>query len=231
LPLFDERADEEVACWNRQLKTHYKNRAPIVLKKTVRLFLQTPTPIIADALDGRNVLACLRPIVSDSNIAGPIVTVKTDPRDWGTVVRGIEQASAGEVLFIDSAASNVAVWGGLTSQAAQHRGLLGTIVNGSCRDISTVEALRYPVWAKAVTARAGKPLNKGKVNVPITVSGVSVRPHDLAKADAHGVVIVPADEVEKVAKTVIEIIKKEHIIETGIKNGRTLSELLSLFPS
>jgi regulator of RNase E activity RraA len=213
------------------MKPSHKRYAPTVLKKAIHLFLQTPTPIIADAMDGRNVLACLQPIISNNNVSGPLVTVKTNPTDWGTVVAGIEEASPGDVLFIDSAASNVAVWGGLTSQAAQQRGLLGTIVHGSCRDVPTIEALRYPVWAKGVTARAGKPLNRGKVNVPITVGGLSIRPHDLAKADVHGVVIIPAQEVGMVAKKVVEIVKKERFIEAGIKRGQTLSELLSDFSS
>jgi 3-hexulose-6-phosphate synthase len=197
----------------------------------VRLFRKTPTPIIADAMDGRNVLSCLRPVLSSTAIAGPVITAKTSPTDWGTVVSAIEAASPGDVLFIDSSGSNVAVWGGLTSQAAQQRGLVGTIVYGSCRDIPTIKTLQYPVWVKGITARAGRPLNRGKVNVPINVGGISVQPRDLAKADVHGVVIVPSNEVAAVANRVAEIISKEHLIEAGIKEGRSLSELLWDFSS
>jgi regulator of RNase E activity RraA len=87
------------------------------------------------------------------------------------------------------------------------------------------------VWAKRITARAGRPLNKGKVNVPLNVGGVSVQPGDLTKADVHGAVIVPSNEVTAVANRVIEIISKERLIETGIKGGRSLSELLWDFSS
>ena len=195
----------------------------------VRLFLKTPTPFIADAMDGRNVLSCLRPVLSRGAIAGPVVTVKTNPTDWGTVVSAIETGSPGDVLFVDSSGSDVAVWGGLTSRAAQQRGLVGTIVYGSCRDIPIIEALQYPVWVKGITARAGRPLNRGKVNVPVNVGGVSVKPRDLAKADVHGAVIVPSSEITAVANRVKEIISEERLIETGIKRGRSLSELLRDF--
>ncbi len=210
-----------------------ESRTPKIWLKAnlVRLFLKTPTPVIADAMDGRNVLSCLRPVLSRAAIAGPVITVKTNPTDWGTVVSAIEAASPGDVLFIDSSGSNVAVWGGLTSRAAQQRGLVGTIVYGSCRDIPTIEKLQYPVWVKGITARAGRPLNRGTVNVPITVGGLSVQPRDLAKADVHGAVIVPSNEVAAVANRVTEIISKERFIETGIKEGRSLSELLWDFPS
>lgn len=223
----------EVELWKSLMRPPHESRNAKIKPKVnpVRLFLKTPTPIIADAMDGRNVLSCLRPVLSRAAIAGPLVTVKTNPTDWGTVVSAIEAAAPGDVLFIDSSGSNVAVWGGLTSQAAQQRGLVGTIVYGSCRDIPTIEAIQYPVWAKGITARAGRPLDKGKVNVPLNVGGVSVQPGDLAKADVHGAVIVPSNDVAAVANRVREIISKERLIETGIKGGRSLSELLWDFSS
>ncbi|MGZ4849561.1 MAG: RraA family protein [Halobacteriota archaeon] len=218
----------EVDLWKSLMRPPGESRTPRIWSKAnlVRLFLKTPTPVIADAMDGRNVLSCLRPVLSRAAIAGPVVTVKTNPTDWGTVVSAIEEASPGDVLFIDSSGSNVAVWGGLTSRAAQQRGLVGTIIYGSCRDIPTIETLQYPVWVKGITARAGRPLNKGKVNVPINVRGLSVQPRDLAIADVHGAVIVPSNEATVVANRITEIISKERLIETGIKRGRSLSELL-----
>jgi regulator of RNase E activity RraA len=197
----------------------------------ILLFQNTPTPIIADAMDGRNVLGCLKPVLPHVAIAGPAVTVKTNPTDWGTVVSAIDVASTGDVLFIDGSGSNFAVWGGLTSQAAQRRGLAGTAVYGSCRDITTIGALQYPVWAKGITPRAGKPLNKGEVNVSLVVNGFLIRPRDLVKADAHGVVIIPSADSRAVADRVLQVVRREHLIETGLKKGRSFSELLRDFSS
>jgi regulator of RNase E activity RraA len=197
----------------------------------ILLFQNTPTPIIADAMDGRNVLGCLKPVLPHVAIAGPAVTVKTNPTDWGTVVSAIDVASTGDVLFIDGSGSNFAVWGGLTSRAAQRRGLAGTAVYGSCRDITTIGALQYPVWAKGITPRAGKPLNKGEVNVSLVVNGFLIRPHDLVKADAHGVVIIPLADSRAVADRVLQVVRREHLIETGLKKGRSFSELLRDFSS
>jgi 3-hexulose-6-phosphate synthase len=192
----------------------------------ILLFQNTPTPIIADAMDGRNVLGCLKPVLPHAAIAGPAVTVKTNPTDWGTVVRAIDMASVGDVLFIDGSGPNFAVWGGLTSRAAQRRGLAGTTVYGSCRDITTIDALQYPVWARGITPRAGRPLNKGEVNVSLVVNGFSIRPRDLVKADAHGVVIIPSNDSAAVADRVLQVVRREHLIETGLKKGRRFSELL-----
>jgi len=195
------------------------------------LFQNTSTPILADAMDGRNVLGCLKPVLPHAAIAGPAVTVKTNPTDWGTVVSAIDVAFTGNVLFIDGSGSNYAVWGGLTSRAAQQRRLAGTIVYGSCRDIATIDALQYPVWAKGITPRAGKPTNRGEVNVSLVVNGFSIRPGDLLKADAHGVVIIPSTESAAVADSVLQVVRREHLIETGLKKGRSFSELLRDFSS
>jgi 3-hexulose-6-phosphate synthase len=195
----------------------------------VSLLQRTPTPIIADAMDGRNVISCLKPILPHTAIAGSAVTVKTNPTDWGTVASAIDVTSSGNVLFIDSSGANVAVWGGLTSRAAQRRGLAGTIVYGSCRDIATINALQYPVWAKDITARAGKPLNRGELNISLLVKGVAIRPRDLVKADSHGVVVVPSVEREAVASRILQVIRTEHLIETELKKGRSFSDLLKDF--
>jgi regulator of RNase E activity RraA len=87
------------------------------------------------------------------------------------------------------------------------------------------------VWIKGISARAGRPLNRGRVNVPINIGGLVVKPRDLTKADVHGVVIIPSNEVVLVAKRVKEILAKERFLERGIKEGQRLSELLSDFPS
>ncbi|HYA33616.1 MAG TPA: RraA family protein [Candidatus Bathyarchaeia archaeon] len=194
-------------------------------------FDNSPTPLIADAMHGQNVISFLKPILPNSSIVGPAVTVKTNPNDWGTVVAAVDVASNGDVLFIDGSGSNFAVWGGLASRAAQQRGVAGTVVNASCRDVTTIEMLQYPVWARGITPRAGLPLNKGAVNVSLIVDGVTVRPRDLVKADAHGVVIIPSGEVAAVADRVLEIVQKEHAMEKGLKKGRRWSELLEDFSS
>jgi regulator of RNase E activity RraA len=220
----------DVDLWKNLMRASVKSRNSRSWSKAnlIRLFLKTPTPLIADAMEGRNVIN-VRPVLSRVAIAGPIVTVKTNPTDWGTVVSAIESASPRDVLFIDSSESDVAVWGGLTSRAAQQRGLVGTIVYGSCRDVPTIKALQYPVWVKGITSRAGLPLNRGKVNVPIKIGGLTIKPLDLAKADVHGAIVVPSNEAAAIANRVIEIIGKERLLEKGIKEGRSLSELLGLW--
>ncbi|MGB8311292.1 MAG: RraA family protein [Halobacteriota archaeon] len=185
-----------------------------------------PTPMIADAMDGRNVIEGLRPVLQGGNITGPVITVKTEPWDWGTIVTAIESAQVGDVILIDSLSPNTAVWGGLASLAAQNRGVVGSIVYGACRDIDVIKKLKFPVWTKSVTPRAGKPLNEGQINIPITIGESTVEPSDIMRADTVGVVFVPSENVKEVASKVKVILQKERAIEEGLKSGRNFSDLI-----
>ncbi|MGZ4918719.1 MAG: RraA family protein [Halobacteriota archaeon] len=200
-------------------------------RELIGLLLVTPTPIIADAMEGRNVLTSLKPLLSSARIAGPVITAQTDSMDWGTTVRAIESASVGDVLFIHSSSSAASVWGGLASRAAQRQGLAGTIVCGSCRDITTIRKLKYPTWARTTSPRAGKPLNQGMVNVPLVVSRVQIYPRDLVKADEEGVVIIPAASRETIANKIVSVAAKEQFIEDGLRAGKRFSDLINDFSS
>jgi len=177
-------------------------------------------------MDGKNVIEALCPVLQGGNVTGPALTVKTKPWDWGTVITAIESARVGDVILIESAGSNTAVWGGLASLAAQNRGVVGSIIYGACRDTDVIKELKFPVWAKSVTPRAGKPLNEGQINIPITIGESTVEPNDIIRADAVGVVFVPSQNVNEVALKVDIVLKKEKMIEEGLKRGRNFSELI-----
>ncbi len=216
--------------WKSLLRPAARDKAETAYDDFTNLLLATPTPLIADAMDGQNVVHGLTPIIPDAKIAGPITTAQTDSFDWGTTVRAIENAMPGDILFIQSTSSSASVWGGLTSRAAKQRGLAGTIVCGSCRDIATIRQLHYPTWVRTITPRAGKPLNKGAINVPLVVDGTLVNPRDLVKADEDGVVIVPASSRATIAHKIATITVKELSIDEGLKAGVKFSDLLNDFP-
>jgi len=217
----------EITFWKKLLTERRKiNSSRLRNSDTVKSLSLVPTPMIADAMDGRNVIEGLRPVLHGGNITGPVITVKTEPRDWGTIVTAIESAQVGDVILVDSPSSNTAVWGGLTSLAAQNRGVAGSVIYGACRDIDVIKKLKFPVWAKSITPRAGKPLNEGQINIPITIGESTVEPGDIMRADAVGVVFVPSANFKEVASKVKVILEKERAIEEGLKSGRNFSDLI-----
>jgi 4-hydroxy-4-methyl-2-oxoglutarate aldolase len=62
------------------------------------------------------------------------------------------------------------------------------------------------------------------VNVPVAVAGVQIKPGDLIRGDATGVVVIPQEKAGEVLAVATEIAAKEALIEQEIENGKTLRE-------
>ena len=140
-------------------------------------------------------------------VSGELVTAHTSSNDWGTVLKAIDQSDAGKILFLKSDNDNKAIWGELTSKAAQNKKIKGTIIFGAVRDVSAVKSMDYPVFSRAIVPNAGTPLNEGEVNIPIKIGDFTVEPGDFVLADDGGVVVVPRDKLQETLKESV-IIKK-----------------------
>jgi regulator of RNase E activity RraA len=92
--------------------------------------------------------------------------------------------------------------------------MAGVITNGSCRDTDELIVQKVPVYSKyqGGGTRPGR-IEAGAVNRPVTVGGVLVRPGDMVVADGDGVVAVPREHAEEVARIAWDI-------ASGDKAGR-----------
>ena len=69
------------------------------------------------------------------------------------------------------------VWGGIMTRAAAARGIAGTVIHGSCRDVPSVPDVGYPMWSTARFMRTGKDsVRLRAVQVPLLVDGVTIHP-------------------------------------------------------
>jgi len=193
---------------------------------------QLTTSQLSDAMKnvtGRNgVLNGIKPVKNEMNILGSATTVKTSSKDWGTVIEGIYIAEEGNILVISCDADDTAVWGEMASNAAQKRGIDGTVIYGACRDVAGIKKLDYPVFSRDIIPNAGKPLNEGEINIPVTCGGTTVHPGDLIMGDECGVVCVPAEFIEKVIEESNKILDTENQILDHLKNGKSFTEILGM---
>ncbi|HEU4723475.1 MAG TPA: hypothetical protein VFS59_19125 [Gemmatimonadaceae bacterium] len=99
-------------------------------------------------------------------------------------------------------------------------GMVGLVTGGGLADTDEIIYHKVPVYFRRL-ARGIRPGRNEleSVNRPVTVGGVLVRPGDVVVADGDGVVVVPRERAEDVAKAaftfVDNITQERYIKETG----------------
>jgi regulator of RNase E activity RraA len=109
----------------------------------------------------------------------------------------IDAMEDGESRSIGS--SNILAW--------KKRGMLGVITTGGLADTDEIINEKVPVYYR----RPARGLRPGRnelesVNRPINCGGVLVRPGDVVIADGDGVVVVPRERAEEVAKASMQFL-------------------------
>jgi regulator of RNase E activity RraA len=111
------------------------------------------------------------------------------------VIDAMEDGDTGSI-----GSNNILAW--------KDKGAVGVVTSGGARDTDEIIKERVPLYLR----RLGRGIRPGRneiesVNRPVTVGGVLVRPGDIVVADGDGVVVVPREHAEAVAreaKTILE---------------------------
>jgi len=191
-----------------------------------------PTASLSDALDALRLPGSLHgiaPLRDGTRTVGPAFTVAyqpVDPDHPGTVGDFLDDVETGSVVVIDNAGrTDCTVWGGIMTRTAAARGIAGTVIHGTCRDVPSILDVGYPMWSTARFMRTGKDrVQLAAVQVPLLADGVVIRPGDWVCADDDGVVIVPAERVDEVIEIAQRIEATEEAITAAVLAGSTLTK-------
>jgi len=136
----------------------------------------------------------------------------------------IEACPAGSVLVMDARRDASAATGGdILMTRLMVRGVSGVVTDGGLRDSPTIEKLDWPAYCGARSA----PLNLVRHHavesqVPIGCGGVAVYPGDVVVGDPEGVVVIPANMAQDVAKEAEAQTEFEDWVEARVKEGRSI---------
>jgi len=146
----------------------------------------------------------IRPIFAGApRIVGPAVTVTVPPGDFLMISAALTKTRPGDILVIDGRGdTSRAVWGEYFSTWARGLGVAGVVIDGASRDVTDIEVLGFPVFARATIPRKPTLNGNGEVNVPVSCGGVCVLPGDIIVGDSEGVIVVPLRHLEKILKRV-----------------------------
>ncbi|GAB2845952.1 diguanylate cyclase [Pseudoduganella ginsengisoli] len=183
-----------------------------------------PSSILADVAGRRGALSSrIAPLAPSMRIAGPAITVDVRPGDNLMIHAAMAIAKPGDVLVIDGKGDeSAALMGEIMVSQCMAIGIAGIVIDGAVRDTQAIRELGFPMYAIGANPNGPTKLVPGRINWPVSVGGVTVRPGDLIVADADGVVVV---ETAK-APLVVELAKKKLADETarieGIRSGTQL---------
>lgn len=171
----------------------------------------------------------LRHLAGGAELCGPAVTVWTKPGDILYVLKAVDLVAAGDVLVVDGGGrADAAVIGDIAGQALADRGGDGLVVDGAVRDLDGLDAAGLPTFAHGAHPATGSNQGPGAINVVVQCGGVTVRPGDVVRGDASGLVVVPREHLELVLALTKEVADREAGWRRAIADGASLSAAAGL---
>jgi 4-hydroxy-4-methyl-2-oxoglutarate aldolase len=141
----------------------------------------------------------IRPIQDGVSVAGNAVTVSCHPGDNIMIHAAVEVCQPGDLMVVtNTGPSSHGMFGDLLATSLAARGVRGLVMDAGVRDVADLREMGFPVWSQYVSSQGTVKETPGSVNIPVSISGVTIAPGDVVCADDDGVVVVPHDGVESV---------------------------------
>ena len=205
------------------------------LDKNVERASNLDTATLSDALDKLRISGqCLgiKPRNHDFRLAGRAYTILYGPLDAenpGTVGDFIDKLDEGTVVVIDNGGrEDATVWGDILTYLADKKNLAGTVIDGACRDVHLCLELGYPIYSRSYSMRTGKDrVQVDGEQVPVNIGDARVKPGDLMRGDADGVICIPKEREDEVLAVAEQIDNAENQIRKYLEEGKTIAEARS----
>ncbi|UQA92422.1 RraA family protein [Streptomyces halobius] len=213
--------------------------APVEAEALRECLSRLDTAALSDAMDSLRTPPCVLPGIATRTpgavACGPAFTVRYRAIDDDTTFHNaadyIDDVPAGSVVVVDNGGSRTCTnWGSLLSSVALHRGISGTVVHGSVRDVKESRAAGYPLFSADVTMVSGK--NRvvlDRTGAEVDVAGTPVAPGDWIFADDNGALRIPAGLVAEVVRRAEAVERTEARIREAALGGSRLDEARARF--
>lgn len=138
----------------------------------------------------------IKPVDRDMSLCGPAFTVSCAPRDNLMLQVAIAHARPGDVLVVSAGEyTEAGQFGDVLANACRARGIAGLVTDTGVRDTQELRKLGLPVFSHSVSIKGTVKETLGPLNEPVLIGGEIVRPGDVVRGDADGVVVVRREDL------------------------------------
>jgi len=175
-----------------------------------------------------------------SRMVGLAFTMRFIPARWdrntpgapvrrNVQVQAMEECPPGHVLVIDARGdARAASAGDLYVGRLKARGCAGIVTDGGLRDSEGILRTGLPAYHRRPSSPPSPIVHQPvDLNLPIACGGVAVYPGDVIVGDCDGVVVIPPEMAEEIAREAVAATLYDEFAEEEIVRGRALP---GLFP-
>jgi 4-hydroxy-4-methyl-2-oxoglutarate aldolase len=171
----------------------------------------------------------MRPVGPGMRVAGPARTVRCLPGDNLALHLAIDKARAGDVIVADYGGSTESgPFGEIMAFACQMRGIAGLVIDGAVRDSMQIATMGFSVFARGLDIRGTTKLDRGDIDTPVEIGGVTICPGDMIVADADAVLVLPAKSVNEALSQGEKRVANEERMMERLRAGETTLQILGL---
>lgn len=194
------------------------------------------TNTVSDVLDFLNLPGAtfgIRPLWNCPKIVGRASTIqlgaKTESAPTVHLISPViaEVSSSDRILVIAGGLDGISCWGDILANAAQVKGIRGSVIDGNSRDIDGSESIGYPVYGRGVTMISARnrivQLSSGQ---PVKMAGVTVQEDDYVIADRCGTVFIPAAQIAAVLDLGERIAQRQAGMVDAVRSGRSVADVM-----
>ena len=186
---------------------------------------QYPSSILADVAGRRGALSGrIAPLSPTMKFAGAALTVEVRPGDNLMIHAAMAIAKPGDVLVVDGKGDlNSALMGEIMSQQCVALGIAAVVIDGAVRDSEAIRELGFPMYAAGLNPNGPTKFVPGRLNHPVSIGGVTVKPGDLVVGDADGVTVIEREKAAAMLPLAAEKVAAETKRIAQIKSREALA--------
>ncbi|MFD3582699.1 4-carboxy-4-hydroxy-2-oxoadipate aldolase/oxaloacetate decarboxylase [Streptomyces sp. NPDC058683] len=171
----------------------------------------------------------IKPVADTMSLCGPAFTVRCAPRDNIMLQVAIAHARPGDVIVVSAGEyAEAGSFGDVLANACVAKGLGGLITDTGVRDTRELRDLGFPVFSLGVSIKGTVKETVGPMAEPVLVGGEVIRPGDVVRGDADGVVVVRREDLADAVRLSQERVDAETAYIAAYRSGKSVIEVSDL---